>query len=61
MELTLQAIEQQLNDGLNRTPKEREKCLKWLAEFSAANDMTLNELSELCWADSDWIFSQIFD
>lgn len=47
MELTLQDIERQLNDGLNRTSEEREKCLKWLTEFYAANDMSLTELNEL--------------
>ncbi len=61
MELTLQDIERQLNDGLNRTSEEREKCLKWLTEFYAANDMSLTELNELCWKDSNWVFSQIFD
>jgi hypothetical protein len=60
MELTLQAIEQQLNDGIERTPEEHKKCLEWLAEFCTANQISLKELNELCWDDSDWVFSQIF-
>ena len=53
-------IERRLNDGLNRTPEEHAKCYKWLMEFMTANDMSLKELDDLCWTDSDWIFNQIF-
>lgn len=60
MILTVKGIERRLNDGLNRTPKEHEKCYKWLMEFMTANDMSLEELDELCWSDSDWVFNQIF-
>lgn len=54
-------IEKRLNDGLNRTSEEHEKCYQWLMEFMIANDMTLNELDNLCWQDSNWIFNQIFE
>lgn len=53
-------IERRLNDGLNRTSEEHEKCYKWLVEFMGANDMTLKELDDLCWQDSNWVFNQIF-
>ena len=53
-------VERRLNDGLDRTPEEHEKCYKWLMEFMTANDMSLKELDDLCWSDSDWIFNQIF-
>lgn len=53
-------IEIRLNDGLNRTPEEHEKCYKWLMEFMTANNMSLKELDDLCWIDSNWIFNQIF-
>ena len=53
MELTLQAIERQLNDGIERTPEEHRKCLEWLAKFCTANQMSLKELNELYWNDSD--------
>lgn len=54
-------IEERLNDGLDRTPEEHEKCFQWLMEFMVANDMSLNELDDLCWKDSVWIFDQIFN
>ena len=57
---TVKDIERRLNDGLNRTPEEHEKCYKWLMEFMTANDMSLNELDDLCWRDSDWVLNQIF-
>ena len=53
-------IERRLNDGLDRTLEEHEKCYEWLVEFMAANDMSLQELDDFCWKDSNWIFDQIF-
>ena len=53
-------IEKRLNDGLDRTPEEHEKCFQWLMEFMIANDMSLRELDELCRKDSVWVFDQIF-
>ena len=60
MVVSVKDIERRLNDGLNRTPEEHEKCCKWLMEFMTANDMSLKELDDLCWSDSDWILNQIF-
>lgn len=57
---SVREIERRLNDGLGRTPKEHEQCYKWLVEFMTANDMTLKQLDELCWEDSNWVFAQIF-
>ncbi len=54
-------IERRLNDGIYRTPEEHEKCYQWLMEFMTANDMTIKELDDLCWKDSNWIFDQIFN
>ena len=54
-------IERKLNDGLQRTQEEHEKCYKWLVEFMIANDLSLNELDNLCFTDSNWIFDQIFN
>ena len=53
-------IEKRLNDGVDRTPEEHEKCFQWLMEFMIANDMSLRELDELCRKDSVWVFDQIF-
>lgn len=53
-------VERRLNDGFNRTPEEHEKCLIWLTEFMAANQMSLRELDALCFEDSAWVFDQIF-
>ena len=41
--------------------KNNQKCLNWLTEYMTANDMSLTELDELCWEDSDWVFDQIFN
>lgn len=57
---SVKEIERRLNDGLNRTPEEHERCYKWLMEFMTANDMSFNELDDLCFTDSNWIFDQIF-
>ena len=48
MVTSVKDIERRLNEGLNRTPEEHEKCYKWLVEFMTANDMTLKELDDLC-------------
>lgn len=53
-------IERRLNEGIKRTEKEHKKCILWLTEFMTANDMTLEELNDLCFKDSDWVFNQIF-
>lgn len=60
-ELSIKEIERRLNDGLNRTKEEREHCIKWLYEYYTANELTLNELDDLCFSDSNWIFEQIFE
>lgn len=54
-------IEEHLTNCLSISPEDRQKCLIWLYEFYTANDITLNELNDLCYSDSDWIFQQIFD
>ena len=53
-------VERRLNEGFDRTQEEKEKCIKWLTEFMAANQMTIKELDEMCYEDSDWVFDQIF-
>lgn len=57
---SVEDIERRLNDGLERTQKEKEKCIIWLTEYMSANNMSLKELDELCFEDSDWVFNQIF-
>ena len=57
---TVEEIESCLNEGIRRTEEEHEKCVRWLMEFMTANDMTLEELDDLCFKDSDWVFNQIF-
>lgn len=56
----VEEIESHLNEGIKRTEEEHKKCVHWLLEFMAANDMTLEELNDLCFKDSDWVFNQIF-
>ena len=54
-------IERKLNDGLQRTQEEHEKCYKWLVEFMIANDLSLNELDNFCFTDKNWLLDQIFN
>lgn len=54
-------VERRLNEGLNRTEEEHEKCLVWLVSYMEANQLTLNELDNLCFENSDWVFGQIFN
>lgn len=58
--LTIDDIVCRLNDGLDRTEQELAKCKKSLLEYQHNNNMTLKELDDLCFADSDWIFEYIF-
>ena len=58
--ITIENIVRRLNDGLNRTEEELETCKKWLLEYQLANDMTLKELDNLCFEDSNWVFDNIF-
>ena len=53
-------VARQLCEGLNKTEEEIEKCERWLAEYAVANQMSIHELNEMCWENSDWVFSQIF-
>lgn len=53
-------IVRRLNDGLDRTKEELELCKKWLLEYQVANDMSLYELDDMCYEDSDWVIEQIF-
>ena len=58
--MTIDNIVRRLNDGLDRTEEELFMCKKWLLEYQAANDMTLQELDNLCFEDSNWVFDNIF-
>ena len=53
-------VERRLNEGIERTEEEHNQCVLWLTEFMVANDMSLEELDDLCFEDSSWVFDQIF-
>lgn len=53
-------VERRLNEGINRTQEEHEKCVIWLTEFMVANQMSLKDLDDLCFEDPCWVFDQIF-
>lgn len=53
-------VERRLNEGIERTEAEHNQCILWLTEFMVANDMSLEELDDLCFEDSTWVFDQIF-
>lgn len=56
---TIDDVVRRLNDGLDRTDEELEKCKRWLLGFQTANQMSLNELDDLCYKDSVWVFENI--
>lgn len=53
-------VVRRLNDGIERTPEELEQCKNWLLEFQHENQMNLEQLDDLCFEDSTWVFDQIF-
>ena len=53
-------VVRRLNDELERTQEELDMCKKWLLEYQVANELSLNELDDLCFEDSVWVFDQIF-
>ncbi|NMA49530.1 MAG: hypothetical protein GX947_07155 [Tissierellia bacterium] len=56
--LTIDKIALQLLDGLDKSKFNEVK--QWLIEYQITNKLTLKQLNELCWNDSNWIFDQIF-
>lgn len=58
--MTIDDVVRRLNDGLERTEGELELCKKWLLEFQFANQLSINELDDLCFEDSVWVFDNIF-
>lgn len=53
-------VVRRLNDGLDRTDEELRRCKEWLLKHQAETGMTLEELDDMCWKDSGWVFDQIF-
>ena len=58
--MTIKDVERRLNDGIERTEDEHRRCIQWLTEFMTANDMSLKEIDDLCFQDSNWVFEQIY-
>ena len=60
MSYSFEEINKRLNEGINRTPEELDKCKRWLIEFATANQLSMKQLDNFCFEDSAWIFEQIF-
>ena len=58
--ITIESITRELTDGLTYTKKQIEEIQKWLIAYMFANRLSLRELSERCWENSDNIFNEIF-
>lgn len=56
MESNIDQIVRELVDGLDLDFEYVKEKLLW---FQAANQISLIELRELCWEDSDFIFNEI--
>jgi len=57
--LTINEVTRRLIDGLDKE-KDFELIKKWLLEYQLANQLTLKELDDLCFEDSNWVFDQIY-
>ena len=58
--MTINDVIRRLFDGLDKNEDDWNLAKKFLLEFQAANDMSMNELDDLCWEDSVWVFDQIY-
>lgn len=57
--LTINNIEESLIDGLDFTKEQRKQIHCYLCN-ALESGLTLKELNEKCWEDSDAIFQEIF-
>lgn len=57
-ELTITTIENSLIEGLEYNKEQRKQIHDYLCNIS--KHMTLKEINEKCWEDSDAIFQEIF-
>lgn len=60
MEQSICDIVRKLNDGIERTEEELKRCEEWLLAYQLANNMSLKELDDLCFENSNWVFDEIF-
>jgi hypothetical protein len=60
MRLTIDKVTRRLIDGLDKE-KDFQLIKKLLLEYKIANKMSLVELDDLCWEDSNWVFDQIYN
>ena len=58
--MTIDSIVKELTDGLEYTETQLNEIKTWLVEYQTANQLSLQQLNELCWKDSDWVFNNIF-
>ena len=54
-------IVKQLTKGLKLSSDKKIKIKDWLIKYQTANQITTEELEELCYKNPDWIFEKVFD
>ena len=59
--LTIEKVAHELNAGFERSPEDWLLILQRLEEYRRENNLSLQELRERCWEDSNAIFAYIFD
>lgn len=59
-DISVEEIAERLIDGIEYSATEIDYIIKWLYEYMTANDMSLCELDDMCWEDSNSIFNMIF-
>lgn len=57
---TIDDVLNRLCDGLTYSEQDYDTLRHWLLEYQAANQLTLKELDDFCFSDSDWIFNHAF-
>lgn len=58
--MDVKEVARQLCDGLVFTPQEMETIQKRLVEIASEDGLSMEELNERCWEDSDAIFQRIW-
>lgn len=53
-------VVRRLNQGLERSQEELDLCKKWLLEYQKANNLSLEDLDDLSFEDSTWVFDRVF-
>lgn len=58
--MTVADVERRLNDGIERSLEERIVARNWLESYIKENNISAEELDDICFEDSTIIFDYIY-